>query len=155
MDLTEKEEKAKSENAEIESCEINNSMIQAKKIKDKILFKILREAISQEDVKECIDVFDFFLLKNLKPNEQVRILVNAQAVKIPVLKIKWTIVKSFQSHFQSNLKSYLAHLSKCAVILNDIFLAKTFQPIVFLVINDSKRIQITHSLIKGQEFLAN
>ncbi len=134
--------------------EIKNSMVIAKKSKDRIIFKILREAQNQEDVKECIDIFDCFF-KILKPDERVRIIVNAQLVKIPVLKIKWKVVTAIQSHFQKNLKSYLQHLTKCVVVLNDIFLAKTFQPVLRLIIDDSKRILLTHNLSKGLLFLAD
>ncbi len=131
---------------------VSNSMITASKSEDKVIIRVLREAITDADVKLCLDVFDDFMNNHLKPTEKIRILVDAQ-IKVSVTKVKMSIVNAFVKHFQANFKKYDSHLNKCSLLVADPPLALMFKGVVKLIIKDSNRICVTHNDKRAKDFL--
>ncbi len=141
---------AKKQKVMVPDFEIKNEMITAVKTRDKIMFRVLREAVNQNDVELCLGVFNDLLETKLQPDEKVRVLVDA---RIDITTPKWDIVKAFSTHFIKNLKKYMAHLTKCALVVNGVALSNTFTGVVGLILNDKKRILVTHRIDRAQEFL--
>jgi hypothetical protein len=136
---------------------VETSMLKASHlVKDGcIILNIKREALDDNDVKECIDIFQSFLNTRLKPNEMVRILVNASGVHVPFYKIKIKIVHAFEKHFRQNLNSYLPHLKKCAIVVDSKPIVVFFSPIIKALVPDGNKIKLTTNMTKAMSFLKN
>ncbi len=132
--------------------EVTNSMITASKLGDRVVIRVLREALNDEDVKLCLNVFADFMNHHLKPNEKVRVLVEAQ-IGVQVKNVKKSIVDAFIKHFKENLKIYESHLNKCSLVVSDVPLSIMFSAVVLVIIKDSSRILVTHKLERAKEFL--
>lgn len=136
---------------------IQNSMLKALHLVNDncISITVKREAVCDSDVKECLDVFQEFLHTRLRPDQTIRILVNASDVHVSVLKIKIRIVHAFTKHFKDNLKLYLPHVNKCAIVVDSGPIAAFFDPLIKSILPDGKKIKVTANIRKAHQFLSS
>ncbi len=129
----------------------NNDVITFQKTGDKFFVRLLREAITDQDVKMCIDVFQELLSE--QDNRKFRVLIDCRSVDINVVCIKWSVVNLIKTHFQENIKAYLRHVAKCVVVVNNELLSSVFQKIIDVIIKDKNLILVTHTLSQAHTFL--
>jgi hypothetical protein len=152
--------KKKLENQLMNSASISattQNVITSKQMGNQIVIRLLREAINDQDVKDCLEVFSVLCPLHStstqhEPPKKYKVIVDTRLLHIPITAIKWSIVNAFKKHFEMNYSQYVNHIEKCAVVVSSAALATTFQALITTTVRDAKdlvcvtdQIEIAHA----------